>query len=275
MFKEFFEAHRILCIIGAVALVNALAFTVWRIGVDKSLTCVQHQTPRPNQPLNYLIAGNVAQPEQAFQFIADDLKGEVIYCNYQQHGWSAKHSAEEICLDIAQRVDKSNRQTVRVYTISCEDLVARYLEDLIVPYVDLEIVAINPQSSPRVLKPYTKWGLKIVAPLLEIVCHGTGFLSLIPFIPSTGSWHSPILLADQWMHIAYCEPPQKTDQTLGVVLSGQDAFLVNAEVSKYFCDTWKIEIDTPHAETKTYANMFASACERIVNHEHKIAKETP
>lgn len=264
MIKELAYEHKAIFVLITLLLVNALGFAGWRAFADRAMKCVQYQGPRPGKAMNYLIAGNVAQPAQAFAFLLGDLEGEVVFCNYRQGGWNARLSAEEICRDMNMRISGLGGDTlVRIYAISCGDIVARYLESMsaLVPYAQIEIVAINPAPEAKVLKPYARWGLRIVAPLIEVACHAAGFLSCIPLIPSKGSWHSPILLADQWMEIAYAKPPHKTALTTGVILSSHDAFLVNEEVSEYFSEVRKIEIAAEHATTLIYPEVFAKACQ--------------
>lgn len=253
-----------LAILLAAALLNAAIFTVFQIMIDKSMRCVQYQGPRPNRPINYLIAGNVAQPEQAFEFLLGDLEGETIFCNYRQYGWSIQESANEILSDIWTRTkDLPERAFVRIYAVSCGDIVARHLEDMctMLPFADVEVVAINPASNPQLLKPYAKWGLRIVTPIMKVFCHAIGFLSCIPCIPSTGSWHSLTLLTDQWLAIAYSDAPHKTDLTTGAIISSQDEFLVNEKVREYFSGVRIIEVNAGHADVQNHPIEFADACQ--------------
>lgn len=268
MVREMVTQHPVRCILILVAVMNMLLFTGWRMCVDKSLQCVQYRAAKDlGHPINYLIAGNVAQPEQGFAFLLDELEGEIVFCNYQQCGWSPEQSAEEICADIQQRLDGLSGETlVRIYAVSCGDIVARYLESMsaLIPYADIEIIAINPASSPQLLKPPIKWGLKIVAPLLKGVCHLAGFASCIPFIPGTDSWHSPILLADQWMELAWSNAPHETSSTVSAIISTNDEFLVNEEIVKYFEGVRIIEVVSKHADAKGHGREYARACQLAI-----------
>lgn len=261
-----------------LAVANVVAFAIFQAVVDKSVDCVQYQSPRPGKAINYMLAGNVAQPEQAFDFLLGDLEGEIVLCNYRQTGWNAKRSMECIFHDILRRANQMSHNTlgltqdptekilVRIYAVSCADIVARYLdaESESLSLVNLEIIAINPASSPQLLKPYMKWGLKIVTPIMRVFCHAIGFLSCIPCIPSTGLWHSLILLTDQWTELAYSDAPHVTDSTVGAVLSTQDAFLVNENVREYFSGVRPFEIDAGHADVQHHAVEFAGACQRAI-----------
>ncbi len=262
-----------------LVVANIWGFIIFRINVSRSVECAQYQGPRPGKAINYLLAGNVAQPEQAFDFLLGDLEGEVVFCNYRQNGWSVTESTNRIFRDILVRVpwmyhdgfgmirNSKEKFLVRVYAVSCADIVARHLDDaskFLPPSINLEIIAINPASSPQLLKPYMKWGLKIVTPIMKTFCYAIGFLSCIPCIPSTGSWHSLILLTDQWMELAYSDAPHVTDSTVGAILSTQDAFLVNENVREYFSGVRLFEIDAGHADVQHHAVEFAGACQRAI-----------
>jgi len=231
-----------------ILLGNAASFIVmrawWQESGSLSAKLVRMRRPQEGDAGEtvFLIAGNLAQPKAAFKFLAPQLQERrcAALC-YKMIGWSALETARTI-------VRAAGEGTAVVYAISLGDQVARHLETLM-PRGRLKILAINPCPSRMALRKWVRWLLTVVAPVFWVVCHLLGWLSVIPMIPATGGKYSLILLADQYMALAYGLTPWTTTRTRGVILSQHDKLLDNRYLKSLFKKSRIIRIPTKHGDT--------------------------
>lgn len=243
-------------------LLNVITFTVVRIclltngGLAAALE--SHVNDENYQEMVYLIAGNLNQPEPAFEFMMSEVEPNWTYVNFETQGWSARQTAKVIIDDIQE-----NDYKARVFAISVGDRVARYLEEGLGE--EIEIYNINPCSSRKALKP--EWrALTSLALPVEAICHlGLGWLSVIPFIGvEDGKSYSLITLIDQYWIMAYDRPPLETTETSGTLLSTEDEFLRNDYLKELFDNGRIIEIETSHADTTGSAEKYLEGIRRLL-----------
>lgn len=192
----------------------------------------------------FLSAGNLAQPREAFRFLRSILKRkQFAFLKFKMIGWSALETAKAVTRAVGPD------DQVTVYAISVGDHVARYLEVSAISD-RLEVYTINPCSNCRALRQGLRILLTIAAPIFWVICHMLGWVSIIPFIPATGRKYSLILLADQYMVIAFDKPPLHTSRTRGVVLSATDELLDNNYLEQEaFVGVRVARVPTRHGDT--------------------------
>lgn len=203
--------------------------------------------------MNYLIAGMLNQPQYAFRFLLRDIEGGYTFAQYSALGWSVEDTARRIAHDVYK-----NRYNATIYTISVGDQVARYLEAMLGDRV--KIVAINPCSNPKFLRPLFYYGARIVAPLFQVVCHlALGWISVIPFLYVDKCRYSLMLLADQIQEIAYGNPPTINRNTVAVICSEADEFLLNEQIIQYFSGIPTAYVPTTHGRTVEKPTAYLDA----------------
>ena len=203
--------------------------------------------------MNYYVAGNINQPDVAFKFMENDLEGGITYVMYRENrGCDMRAIARQVIADA-----KAHGYQARVIGISIGDLVGRYAE---AELKDAETIAINPEPDPRFLKPWARWTLRIVAPVMEVLSILCGWLSQLPLARG----FSLAFLADQWWEIAYrTETPTEKGKTLGVICSTRDEFLDN-ETIEFHYDGIPLEYaDTNHGNTVDTAEAYIDAWKRL------------
>lgn len=279
--------RKVLTVILILLCLNCFSFTIARIALClNSGTAARFERAKPDREDNmmtYLIAGNLNQPTAAFDFLKPELSGNLTYVQFRMIGWDAQATAENIAKDI----QNMGLTQVNVYTISLGDHVGRYLEEYLNDKCKLQIIAINPCTDVSFMCTPLKTLLKIGAPIFEVVCHGLGWLSTIPFIPTPAGGYSLILLADQYWSIAYDRPKQLTDNTIGVICSNpnlgnksgdddNDGLLENAAIRRYFRpnsemtkDACIITIPTSHGDTIGRGDDYLQAVQQILYGESR------
>lgn len=212
--------------------------------------------------MNYFVAGTLNQPKPAYQFIMNDIKGGVTWVSFRNTGWEAELTAKAI-LNHARRHDYKK---IRVFAISVGDHVARYLEDFVRadPEIQLEVIAINPCSSPTYLNDGLRGAIK-AAPALQITKYLLGWASLLPVIPTPGEAYSVALLEDQLLQVSRVSTPRRFERTLGVVLSKNDELLDNGRIITFLPDdVATVTIDTTHGNTIDAAKLYREATQKIL-----------
>lgn len=236
----------IIGILIAIAIANCISFIlmrfIWQSAERLGAELVQHVGDPDSKTMDYFIAGNLNQPEAAFEFMRDETGDNYTYANYCPMGWDVFTTATEIAEDILE-----HKYQARIFTISVGDHVARYLENL--GNLDIKVYAINPCPNGRTLRRPLAILLTIAAPLFSLVCHGLGWISIIPLIPTVGGKYSLMLLADQYTTIAYDLPSLQTKKTAGVILSKNDELLNNDAIRPMFGDDKIVTIDSSHGNT--------------------------
>lgn len=255
-------------VILVVAILNILSFAAARVywwlsgktgGVFKPHLAEQVNQEIDERIMTYLIAGNMAQPESAFEFMKSEFGQNYTYVSFSIYGWNAKTAAKYIAEDI-----KEHDYKARVFTISLGDHVARYLEADVELKGKLEIYVINPCPNRSVLqKPYDTV-LRFCAPLAKGACYMVGWLSVLPVIPCDGGNYSLILLIDQFYGIYYDSPPLGASQTYGIVCSQRDEFIRNEVVEKIYLDAEIAEIDTVHGDTAGESSKYYDAISNLI-----------
>lgn len=229
---------------------------LWFIG-GLTATLESHVNDETSHEMTYLIAGNLNQPQSAFNFMMSEVGANYTYVKFGVQGWNAKATAKAIIKDI-----RSHDYKARVFTISIGDQVARYLEDEL--GTEVELYSINPCSYRDALQPKyceltTTWALPA-----EILCHLIGWPTMFPSIEVGGGDYSLVMLVDQYWEIAYNKPPLKTSCTQGVVLSINDEILDNDYLRSLFSETRIVEIDTAHADTWAAAEEYLKGVKRLL-----------
>lgn len=226
-----------------VFVINIVSFAIGRRLCNLGMTLVSPK-PAKGGRLNYFLAGNLNQPEAAYAFLLPEIDGEVIFARYRLLGWNARYSARKICQHI-----RLSKRRARVFTLSVSDSVGRELERMLGERV--EIIAINPASDPSLIGRPFRIALRIVTPIMFVLCYLLGWLSVLPLIPTVGGRYSLILLTDQWLTLAYGCFPLPEGGTKVVVCSLEDEFLDNAEVLNFFVDpqTQIVAVDATHGNT--------------------------
>lgn len=241
----------------SLLFLNACSFILYRTQWPHPCKIVHWRKPRKGRAINYFIAGTFNQPQYAFRFLTKEVQGGLAFAQFDNLGWNAFDTARAIAHDICK-----NRYRATIYTISVGDQVARYLEDTLGDMV--KVITINPCTRPQVLKPFFFYGSKIVAPLLQLVCHLIlGWLSALPILHTANDNYSLILLADQLMAIAYGDPPRVKAQTVGLVCSNEDEFLRNTQIIQEFANVPTSIIAAKHARTTEKPNLYLDAIRNL------------
>ncbi len=129
----------------------------------------------------------------------------------------------------------------------------------------LETYTINPCSNRRALRSELRILLAAAAPVFWAICHILGWVSVIPFIPATGGKYSLILLADQYMVIAFDKPPLYTSRTRGMVLSVADELLDNNYLEQEaFVGVKVVRVPTNHGDTVGMAYEYLRGVEKLL-----------
>ncbi len=249
-------------IIIGLAIMNCMSFVLmrvrWRETSKLSGEFVQQIGNHASKTMDYFIAGNLNQPEAAFEFMRSEFGENFTYVNYSTHGWSAFDTVEKIATDIIE-----HSYQARIFTISVGDHVARYLEHY--GTRDIKIYAINPCSNHTTLRRPLSLLLVMGAPLLGLLCCGLGWLSIIPVIPTVGGEYSLMLLADQYMTIAYDLPPRAAAKTVGVICSKNDELLRNEIIRQFFGSAKIVEIDTTHGDTVGAGSKYLQGMQELLD----------
>ncbi len=250
-------------VLAGAAVVNAVSYTVaraaWYMKDEVGATLVRVRDDDSSSVMNYLIAGNLNQPEKAFGFLEDRLDGGITYVRYaESKGCSMHLIAQQVLDDIQKRNCKA-----RIIAISMGDYVSRCAEST---FYNLDTVAINPVPHPSVLKPVARNGLRVVTPIIEALTIPLGWLSSIPCIHG----FSLVTLADQWRDLAYLnDAPWTVANTVGVVCSDQDEFLLNDEIADYFLNVPVVTIESRHGDTEGNAAAYAEAWDKLMEMRQK------
>ena len=204
--------------------------------------------------MNYFVAGNLNQPKKAFAFLEDMVEGGITYVNYATTtGCSMRQIIDQVLRDA-----KAQDCQVRVFAISMGERVARFVG---AELTEAKTIAINPAPSPRILKPHVNIGVKIVAPMMEVLTVPLGWLSALPCIKG----FSLACLADQWRDIAYSyDTPKPNHATIGVVCSSEDELLSNKEIADYYEGVPIVTIEGRHADTEGNAEAYAQALKQLL-----------
>lgn len=243
-------------IILAALLLNVVTFTLariwWGIRGELAANLEKHIGDPEDDTMTYLIAGNLNQASTAFRFMEPKFGANYTFVQFTTKGWSVKATAKKIASDI-----RKHDYRARVFTISLGDQVARYLErDLGRP---VAVYAINPCLDRDVVRPPLNTVLKFATPVAEVVCHGFGWLSYLPIIPSFGNKYSMMLLIDQYWAIAHEWPPLRTTQTLGVICSTNDTLLVNSVIESNYLDAEITYVEAGHSDIVNAAEAYYDA----------------
>lgn len=250
----------------AALMINALSFMVmrvyWRLTGKLSAEIVfprQKFRTEDEGEVIFLSAGNLAQPRKAFEFLYSKLKRkQYAFLEFKMIGWSARETAKAI----TKAVWPGNRVTM--YAISVGDHVARYLDES-PALTQLQIYTINPCPCRRAVRKELRILLTVAAPIFWALCHMIGWLSVIPFIPATGGKYSLVLLADQYMTIAFDKPPIiYAPHTQGVVLSAADELLDNDYLEQVFADQKIARVPTHHGDTVGMAFEYLRGVEKLL-----------
>lgn len=252
-----------LALLVLLLVANSMTYLLVRHYGNKGAELIKLCEVDDNQPTTYIIAGNLAQPDNTGEFLLDELEGDIVFCRYRQLGWNPLQMADDVLEDIEIRNNSAARK-VRVVAISCGDMVARCLE-YAKPEAPFEVSAINPAADQSLLRTPMSLGLGLVAQLLSVAALLLGCLSFIPVIPASGSRYSLALLADQWWQLALGEVPHCVRNTTGIILSSHDVFLNNAEVREYFEGVPTVTVEAGHADTIGSADKFLTAYRDLVS----------
>lgn len=243
-----------------IGLVNTGTFLFYYVNQTNSCQLQVWRKARSSNKMSYFIAGIMDQPQPVFRFIKNDIQGGITYVNCNRYGWSPEKIAQTIAYDISK-----HNYDATVYTISIGDHVARYLDNPFNQHI--KIVAINPCSTPKMLRLRWRILLKPVTALLVVFCMALGWLSAISLIPAINGKYSLTLLADQLTEMCFSEPRQHTNRTIGVICSQHDCFLNNQAVQDYFAFVGEdriITLNTHHAYTVREPQLYQEAVRQIL-----------
>ncbi len=201
--------------------------------------------------MNYFIAGNLAQPRQAFKLFTDGyasfrVEGGITYATFSPIGYRPSTVAKQIEEDAL-----AHNYQARVWTISLGDEVARELESR-GNLQNLEICSINPCVDISTVSKNMRILVKVFAIPAELIKTALGLISYIPFIQVDGGNYSLSTLVDQYMAIySYSASKDAADHknTKLVVYSQDDWFLDNDTVSQYFQGVKSVVAETKHGNT--------------------------
>lgn len=222
-----------------------------------------HNRLQTENEVIFLSAGNLAQPWKAFQFMQSVLRGtQYAFLRFRMIGWSARATAKAV----AQTTRSYDRATM--YAISVGDHVARHIESLPISG-RFQIYTINPCPNRRALRSSLRFLLTVSAPILWVFCHLIGWLSIIPLIPATGGKYSLVLLADQYVTIAFDTPPLHTSRTKGVILSTMDELLDNGYLRQTFADNKITNVPTRHGDTVGMDSEYLRGVEELLELQNK------
>lgn len=209
--------------------------------------------------MTYLVAGTLAQPELAFEFMRSKFGENYTYVDFSRLGWRAKPTAQRIAEDI-----REHNYRAKIFTISLGDHVARHLEAEPDLRGRIEVYAINPCPNRTAVREPFRTLLRFSAPMAEILCHLLGWLSVLPIIPCDGGLYSLMLAIDQFHEIYYDSPPLDADQTRGVVWSARDSFLRKESVQECYPQAKMVEIDARHGKTIQEAEKHYNAISTLI-----------
>lgn len=207
--------------------------------------------------MTYLVAGNINQPIRAFEWLMDRIKGGITFVNYaEKRGCSMKQIARQVIDDAKSH----GYAKVCIIGISIGDYVGRWAESEL---DNATTVAINPEPSSEFLRPYAKWGLRVLTPLMELATIPMGWLSHVICVRKEFSF---AFLADQWRDIAYLtDAPHVTDSTRCVISSGRmDEFLRHDVIDDYFEGVPMSIIDVRHGTTEANPSIYAQAYDELL-----------
>lgn len=205
-----------------------------------------------------LSPGNRAQPRGAFGFLFPIIREKrCFFLKFKMIGWSARSTVKTV-LKATQDAD-----SIMVFTISLGDQIARRLEITEVRR-KLDVCAINPCPSRKALKPTWRWLLTFLGPVFWVFCHAIGWLSIIPLIPGTGGRYSLVLLADQYITLAYSRPPKRTTHTKRVLLSRNDELLCNGYLESFFRKANIGWVPCGHADTVRQKPVFLHGVAKLL-----------
>lgn len=254
-------------LLAGAAVVNAVSYTVaraaWYMKGEVGATLQTVREIDESGVMNYFVAGNVNQPDTAFKFLEDKLDGGITYVTYNNlKGCSMRLITQQVLDDIGERGCKA-----RIFGISIGDYVSRFAE---AEFSEIKTVAINPEPHPKILKPHARYGLGIVTPIMEALTVPLGWVSHVPLPFAKNHKFSLAFLADQWRDIAYLtDAPWVTADTIGVICSSDDEFLLNDEIADYFANVPTITIESRHGDTEGNAAAYAEAWDALMKMRQK------
>ena len=201
--------------------------------------------------MNYFIAGNLAQPRQAFSLFTDgyasyQVDGGITYATFSTIGYRPSTVAKQIEEDAL-----AHNFQAHIWTISLGDEVARELESR-GNLKNMEICSINPCVDISTVSEKMRTLVKVFVIPAGAIKVALGMISYIPFIQVDGGNYSVSTLIDQYLAIySYRASKDAADykNTKLVVYSQDDWFLDNNTVSQYFQGVKNVIAETEHGNT--------------------------
>lgn len=261
--------------IALVVAINAVTYLVaqgiWMLTDQNGADLVSAKWSNADSPITvYLVAGCGNQPEQAFEFIQDDLKGyNVINVNYRpDRGCDMKLIAQQVIDDIIE----NDRQRVLVIGCSIGDYVSRVCEAELGDRV--YTIAINPEPDSKLLRPWAKVATRAGVPLARLVTFGFGWGLQWQGYSDCGNHFSWNFMMSQFRAIGYCHgAPQTSDNLLGIIIAeadendkGADEFLKGKKaMQEYFGEEVPIysAIGAGHGNTVKGADAYRVAWDQL------------
>lgn len=210
-----------------------------------------------SKKMTYLVAGNINQPIRAYWWLLSRIEGGITFVNYaEKRGCSMKQITRQV-LDDAKTHGYAE---VCIVGISIGDYVGRWAESEL---DNATTVAINPEPSSEFLRPYARWGLRVLTPLMELMTIPMGWLSHVICIRKEFSF---AFLADQWRDIAYLtDAPDVTDHARCVISSGyMDEFLLHDVIEERFKGVPMSVINVRHGTTEANPAIYAQAYDELM-----------
>lgn len=220
----------------------AVTLAVWSAKGENGATLIRKCfASTKNGLMVYLVAGCGNQPEQAFEFLMDDLAGlGITFVNYRpDRGCDMKLIAEQVIDDI-----KANDfQKALIISCSIGDYVGRVCEAELGDRV--ATIPINPEPDSELLKPWAKVATRVLTPIARVLTIVLGWGSQWQGYSDCGNHFSSNFMVSQFHEIGYInDAPRTTKNVLGIIIAeadkngkGEDEFLRGREaMRKYFGD---------------------------------------
>ncbi len=235
-------------------LVNSIGFLVTQMMYTPETKIKIVRRPH-HKKMAYFIGGSF----EDFKFLESEISDGIALVQYSNSGWNVEEMADCVLGDIIM-----SGYQARIYTLSVGDRVGRLI-DTIRPTDKVEIVAVNPCSSPTLLWPEVRARLETELCVAELGCLLLGFFSTASLL-RRGQEKISLVLARDLLRGLLQEDDcgGRNGSTRGVLVSTLDELTNPKRVTTFFRGVPIAFVEAKHAESSSNPQAYQSAYRRIV-----------
>lgn len=218
----------ILELINVLTFVGARAVLRFTGNLTVPITVLKEAEPSDDAASLVVAVGGSMGTGSCFDIFLPYCEGneKVIYLDHSGLGYSEKSQYRQL----KKYIEESGIKHISVFGIGPGDAYAQKLEsefDGIDGYT-VRTLAVNPETSYKVMNAPSRWGSIIGGMVAKIVGLPFGWLNAIEIVPKTNEKFSFAYMSDQFLWLATVDAePHKEGCVDGVILSTKDQFFRN------------------------------------------------